>query len=164
MKSKPKRKTDLVSLIGWILVCELVGILGSTVTISAIPTWYATLTKPSFAPPNWIFGPVWILLYALMGIAAYRISRLGMKTPAVRGAMALFAGQLFLNFIWSFIFFGARNIPLAFADIAALWVILIITVIVFDRLDKWAAYLMLPYLFWVSFATVLNYSLWILNT
>lgn len=163
MRISKNTDNNLFALIGWILVCEMVGILGSTVTISAIPAWYETLIKPSFAPPNWVFGPVWTLLYALMGIGAYLVSRRGMKKPAVRWALALFVGQLFLNFIWSFIFFGARNIPFAFVDIAALWVVLIFTLVAFERVDKIAALLLVPYLFWVSFAMILNYSLWMLN-
>jgi len=164
ISKKPKKSPiNWYSLISWILLCESAGIIGSLFTMSSIPTWYVGLVKPSFSPPNWIFGPVWITLYALMGIAAYRISHLGLRKPAVRNAVFLFLAHLLINTIWSIIFFGGQNIPLGFANIGALWVMIIILTLKFDALDSVSAYLMLPYLAWVSFATVLNYSLWLLN-
>ena len=151
------------SLISWILLCESAGIIGALFTTPSIPTWYAGLVKPPFNPPGWIFGPVWITLYAMMGIAAYRISQLGLRKPAVRSAVFLFLVHLLINTIWSIIFFGGQNIALGFVDIGALWVMIIILTLRFDRLDPISAYLMLPYLAWVSFASVLNYNLWLLN-
>lgn len=152
-----------LALSGWIVLCELVGIIGGLLTASAIPTWYAALAKPSFSPPNWIFGPVWTMLYVLMGVAVYRVFRLGMNKSAVRSAVFLFLFQLTLNAIWSLIFFGGQNIPLGFVDIAALWITIIVLVFRFCALDGVSAYLLMPYLGWVSFATVLNYNLWLLN-
>lgn len=152
-----------ISILLWIILCEAVGIAGSLFTASSISSWYPTLQKPVFSPPNWIFGPVWVTLYALMGIAAYRISGLGTKRKEVRNAIGLFLVNLFLNAIWSPVFFGARNIPLAFIIIAAMWVTLIGVVLRYQDLDKTSAYLMLPYFLWVSFAMVLNYHLWLLN-
>ena len=150
-------------LLGWIALCEAAGIIGSFFTVQAIPTWYAVLVKPSFSPPNWLFGPVWTMLYMLMGIAAYRVWRLGTNKPAVKAAVSLFLVHLFFNAIWSILFFGAKNIPLAFVDISIIWVTLIVLIFRFKKLDRTSAYLLLPYLAWVSFATVLNYSYWLLN-
>ena len=172
MKRKQNRNTSVKqkhlpikwgALIGWIVLCEAAGIIGSLFTVSSIPTWYASLVKPSFSPPNWLFGPVWTILYTLMGIAAYRIWRLGMSKKTVRSALFLFLFHLVLNAIWSIIFFGGQNIPLGFVDIAALWVTIIVLIFRFCTLDQISAYLLLPYLAWVSFATVLNYNLWLLN-
>lgn len=151
------------SLLGWVILCETAGIVGSVFTASSIPTWYQTLQKPFFNPPSWLFGPVWVTLYLLMGIAAYRISRLGIKKAEVRNAIGFFLVNLFLNAIWSPVFFGEQNIALAFVIIGAIWVTLIVTIFRYERLDPKSAYLLVPYLAWVSFATVLNYNFWLLN-
>lgn len=151
------------SLLGWIALCEGAGIVGSVFTVSSIPTWYQALQKPVFNPPNWIFGPVWVTLYFLMGIAAYRIVSLGLKKPGVKQAIGLFLINLALNAVWSPVFFGARQIAPAFVIIAAIWITLIIVIFRYQELDKKSAYLLVPYLIWVSFATVLNYHLWLLN-
>lgn len=153
----------MVYLFGWILLCELAGITGVFFTTPAIPTWYASLVKPSFSPPNWIFGPVWTLLYALMGVAVYRIWRLGTKRKGVRQALMWFFINLTLNALWSPIFFGAQQIAAAFIIISAIWVTIIILIVRYHKLDTVSAYLLVPYLLWVSFATVLNYNLWLLN-
>ncbi len=151
------------SAVGWVFVCEFAGVVGSIFTVGSIPTWYQTLVKPSFNPPNWIFGPVWTTLYALMGISVYRIWRLGMHREKVRDAVVLFCMHLVLNAVWSPVFFGARNIPIAFAIIAIMWLTLIALIFRFERLDKVSAYMLTPYLAWISFAMILNYNLWILN-
>lgn len=172
MKRKPARHKkvsvkkpafSLLPLLGWIALCEAAGIIGSFFTVSAIPTWYATLVRPSFSPPNWVFGPVWTALYMLMGIAVYRVWRLGMNKPAVKSAVVFFLVHLFFNAIWSMLFFGAKNMPLAFVDISIIWVTLIFIIFRFEKLDRVSAYLLLPYLAWISFATVLNYNYWLLN-
>lgn len=172
-KSSARKRTKAVvhhhssssffSVVGWIVLCELAGIVGSVFSVSSIPTWYQTLSKPVFNPPNWVFGPVWTTLYALMGISVYRIWRMGMKKEAVRHAVYLFLMHLGLNAIWSPIFFGARQIPLAFVTIAIMWLTLITVMFRFEKLDKLSALLLAPYLAWISFAMVLNYHLWILN-
>jgi tryptophan-rich sensory protein len=161
--SEKKSSIAWFPLLGWIALCEAAGIVGSFFTVSAIPTWYATLARPSFSPPNWVFGPVWTVLYMLMGIAVYRVWRLGMHKPAVKTAVSLFIVHLFFNAIWSILFFGAKNIPLAFVDITVIWVTLIYIIFRFEKLDRASAYLLLPYLAWISFATVLNYNYWLLN-
>ncbi|OGG24866.1 TspO protein [Candidatus Gottesmanbacteria bacterium RIFCSPHIGHO2_12_FULL_40_13] len=144
-----------------IFLSEGVGILGSLFTVSSIPTWYANLTKPPFSPPNYVFGPVWTTLYALMGISLYLvwISRIKSKQYAVK----LFFVQLALNAVWSIIFFGLKRPGLAFIEIIALWVAIILTIKAFQKISKTASYLLYPYLAWVSFASILNFAIWILN-
>ncbi len=156
MKDLPKL---LVSIIG----CELVGLISTPFTLAAIPAWYNTLNKPSFAPPNWIFGPVWTLLYAMMGVAFFLIWRLGLKKKKTKLAVKFFAAQLALNFIWTPVFFGLRAPFPALFIIAAMWGMIVLTILAFDRLSRPAAYLLLPYLMWVSFATILNGAIVVLN-
>lgn len=146
-----------------IAVCELAGIVGSVFTMPAIPGWYAGLAKPSFNPPNWIFGPVWTLLYAMMGLAAYLVYEKGFKRPEVKKALAVFAAQLVMNTLWSIVFFGAHRILGAAVVIVLLWAMILATILLFHRISKAAAYLLVPYILWVSFATVLNASLYVLN-
>lgn len=160
---KKASQYNFVALGGWILLCEAVGMVGSVFTIPQISTWYATLLKPSFSPPNWVFGPVWTLLYALMGFAAYRVWMLGIKKFVVRKVLVVFILQLVLNFLWSLIFFGQHNIAGAFIEISFMWMLIVYLVVRFEKLDGVAGYAMLPYLFWVSFAMILNYNLWVLN-
>lgn len=149
----------VVSIIG----CELTGIIGSIFTVSSIPLWYATLNKPPFSPPNWVFGPVWTLLYLLMGVSFYLIWEQGWNKRKVRTACIFFLAQLALNFIWTPIFFGFKSPMLALVIILALWGLIIITMQKFYPLSKTAFYLLIPYLLWVSFAAVLNAAIVILN-
>jgi tryptophan-rich sensory protein len=144
-------------------VCLLAGGLGTIFTIPSIPTWYATLIKPSFSPPNYLFGPVWTILYILMGISLYLIWKKGTKTQKVREALMLFGMQLFLNAIWSPIFFGAKNLFLSLIVIIFMWLFILRTILSFRKVDKTASYLLYPYLAWVSFASLLNFSVWMLN-
>jgi benzodiazapine receptor len=146
-----------------VVICELAGIIGSAFTAPSIAGWYAGLTKPPFNPPNWIFGPVWTALYAMMGIAAYLVYEKGMKNKEVRRALAVFAGQLLLNTLWSIVFFGAHMILTAAVVIVLLWVGILASILLFRRISRPAAYLLAPYILWVSFATVLNSSLYVLN-
>lgn len=151
----------------FILLCQTAGLLATPITIEAIPTWYDGLTKPPFSPPNWLFGPVWTLLYTLMGIAGYLVWEKRGKTAedqnTRRAALSFFAAQLALNFLWSVLFFGLRNPELALADILVLWTLILMCILTFQKLSKAAAYLMVPYFMWVSFATLLNFSLAVLN-
>lgn len=156
MKNLPKL---LIAIIG----CELVGIIGSVFTISAIPTWYVTLNKPFFSPPNWLFGPVWTLLYLLMGISFYLLWQNGWKSKKVKEARNYFLAQLFLNFIWTPIFFGLKSPGLALVVIVAMWIFIVMTIEKLKPISKPAAYLLVPYLLWVSFATALNAAIVILN-
>ena len=146
-----------------ILICLLAGGLGTIFTISAIPTWYVHLNKPFFSPPNYLFAPVWTTLYILMGISLYLIWKNGTKTKKIREAIYLFGVQLVLNAIWSPIFFGAKNIFLALAVIILMWIYIVKTIVSFSKINKLASYLLYPYIAWVSFATILNFSVWILN-
>ncbi|MBI2641533.1 tryptophan-rich sensory protein [Candidatus Roizmanbacteria bacterium] len=147
----------------FVLLCEAVGIISTPFTIAAIPTWYATLNKPFFSPPNWIFGPVWTLLYAMMGVSAYLIWEKGWKNRKVRVALYFFIAQLFFNFLWSLLFFGLRSPLLGLIDIIVLWFAILFTMLQFSKSSKPASYLLIPYLLWVMFATLLNFSILILN-
>lgn len=154
---------DVPKLITSILVCELTGILATPITISAISTWYKTLAKPFFSPPNWIFGPVWTLLYLLMGISMYLIWKKGLKNKMVRLAIKIFLVQLLFNFLWSLLFFGLRSPALAFIDIVFLWIFIVLAIKHFYPLSRLAAYLLIPYILWVSFASLLNLAILLLN-
>lgn len=152
----PQVLKSFIKLILSIGICLGAGVLGSVFTISSIPSWYVTLNKPIFSPPNWVFGPVWTVLYILMGISLYLIWAKS-KVPSV------FWIQLILNASWSIIFFGMKNPGLALVDIVALWVSIVLTIKVFDKINKLSSYLLYPYLLWVSFASILNLSIWVLN-
>lgn len=146
-----------------IIICELVGVLSTPFTIASIPNWYAHLHKPFFSPPDWVFGPVWTTLYFLMGVSVFLIWQKGLKNKKIKKALIYFTIQLVLNFLWSVLFFGLHSIALGLIDIVALLASIIITMVFFYRISKISAYLLLPYLLWVSFATLLNISLLILN-
>ncbi|MBI2483488.1 tryptophan-rich sensory protein [Candidatus Uhrbacteria bacterium] len=146
-----------------ILVSELAGIIGSLFTGPAIPGWYAGIVKPAIAPPNWVFGPVWVTLFALMGVAAFLVWQRGWERRPVRVALGVFLGQLVLNALWSVLFFGLRSPVAALGEIVVLWVAILATIIAFARISRPAAYLLIPYIVWVSFAGVLNYQIWQLN-
>lgn len=154
---------DFHKLIISVIGCELVGILGTPFTSTAIPNWYAFLNKPFFAPPNWIFGPVWTVLYFLMGISFYLIWKQGWKKKNNKVAAKFFLAQLALNFIWSPIFFGLRNPLLGLIIIIALLILILLTIKKFFSISKTASYVLLPYLLWVSFATLLNAAIVALN-
>jgi len=153
----------IIKFIISVAVCELVGLISTPFTISAIQTWYQYLNKPSFSPPNWVFGPVWTILYFLMGISAYLIWIKGLKNKKVKPALKIFIVQLIFNFLWSIFFFGMHNPILSLIDIILLWITILLTIIKFYELSKPAAYLLIPYILWVSFATLLNFAIVILN-
>lgn len=145
-----------------IAVCFGAAGIGSMLTTPSLGTWYAALTKPAWTPPNWVFGPVWSLLYLLMAIAAWLVWR-GIGFPRAASALNLFAVQLVLNVCWSAIFFGAHRPGLAFVEILLLWLLILATMIAFRSVSRAAAWLMAPYLVWVAFAAGLNFSIWRLN-
>lgn len=157
------KKSDISKLITSVIGCELVGILSTPFTISAIPTWYATLNKPVFSPPNWLFGPVWTALYFSMGVSLFLIWRQGLKNKAVKYAVKVFLIQLVVNFLWSILFFGLQSPLLGLIDIVLMFGLIIYSIKLFYPISKIAAYLLVPYLFWVSFASVLNLFIVILN-
>lgn len=140
----------------------LAGAVGSLATASNIPTWYAGITKPSFSPPNWVFGPVWTTLFILMGIGLYLVWQ-SPSQPTKTIAMVIFGVQLVLNVYWSYCFFALHNPGLAFAEIIVLWLAIAATMVFFYLVRPLAMYLLIPYIVWVSFAAFLNYSIWRLN-
>lgn len=146
-----------------VLICEGIGILGSIFTIPAITTWYQALNKPVFSPPNFVFGPVWTILYALMGISIFLILEKKIKIKERNNLIYLFSLQLLLNFLWSVIFFYFHFPLLAFLEILMLWGSILLLTIKFWKYSKSASILLIPYLLWVSFATILNASIVILN-
>ncbi len=142
---------------------QIAGIIGSFFTSPNISTWYAGLSKPELAPPNWVFGPVWITLFILMGVSAFLIWKRGLEKRDVKIALGIFLFQLILNTFWSIIFFAMQSPGLAFAWIIILWVTIIANIYFFSRISKTSALLLVPYALWVSFATYLNYAIWMLN-
>jgi tryptophan-rich sensory protein len=146
-----------------IAITLLLGSTSGLITAGAVEGWYMEIEKPSFNPPNTIFGPVWTLLYIMMGFSAGLIWSNGSEDPKVRRGLALFGIQLLLNVLWSLLFFGLKNPGLALVDIGILLITIVLCIRAFHPIDRWAAYLMVPYLLWVSFATVLNASIWLLN-
>jgi len=157
MKSK-----DVIKLIVSVGVPLLAGGVGAVVTTPAISTWYATLNKPWFTPPDWLFGPVWILLYILMGLALFLVWR-SPKSRTRDIGIALFAVQLAVNVFWSFAFFGLENTLYGVLTIIPLWVLIAATIFQFYKVSKGAAFLMVPYILWVSIATALNTAVYLLN-
>ena len=138
----------------------MVAYFGSAVTMPAIGGWYATLVKPAFSPPNWIFAPVWSALFLLMGISSFLVWQ---KKKKIIYPLKIYGVQLLLNFLWSYFFFGLHRVDLAFIDIIFLWILIVLTIKAFYKVEKNAAYLLLPYIVWVSFATILNFSILLLN-
>ena len=147
-----------------VVTCMAVGYFSGLITRSSILTWYPTLVKPSFNPPNWIFAPVWSMLYIMMGLAAGLVwDRIDFEKEKTTQALTLFAIQLGLNALWSYLFFALMNPMLVGIEIVILWLIIYGTYTSFAKISKIAGYLFLPYLAWVSFATMLNASIWWLN-
>ncbi len=137
--------------------------IGSYFTTPAVKGWYQDINKLSFSPPDWLFAPVWTILFLLMGIAFYIVWSNRKKDKERRVAITLFIIQLILNAFWSILFFGIPNFAAAFVEIVILWIFIILTMIAFKRVSKRAYYLLIPYLLWVSFAMVLNLGLWLIN-
>lgn len=146
-----------------IVLSELAGIIGSVFTTPSVTSWYAGIVKPAINPPAWIFAPVWTILFALMGIAAFLVWRKGLEHRDVKIALSIFIGQLVLNTLWSIIFFGLHSPGGALVEIVFLWLAIAATIIAFAKVSKSAAWILAPYILWVSFAAYLNYSIWILN-
>lgn len=141
----------------------IVGFLGSLLTTPSIDTWYMALNKPSFNPPNWLFGPVWTILFILMGVALFLVLRDGRESKQFKAACWSFGAQLFLNIYWSFLFFFVKEPPLAFWAIISLMSMVVVNIYYFYQVKKVSAYLLIPYLAWITFASVLNYLIWYLN-
>jgi tryptophan-rich sensory protein len=157
----PSRTKQTVGLFAWLTVSFIAAVIGGAASIQAGP-FYTQLIRPEWAPPASVFGPVWTVLYGLMGIAAWLVWRAG-DFRAAKFALSLFVVQLAFNALWSWLFFGWHHGGLAFADILLLWVLIVATIIAFLRVRRLAGALLIPYLLWVSFASALNYSVWQLN-
>ena len=155
--------TTIIKFIVAIGVCQLAGFVGSLFTTPSIPTWYASLQKPSFNPPNWIFSPVWTTLFVLMGISAFIVWNKGLDRKGVKAALLLFIIQLVLNMLWSYLFFTLHSPLYAFVEIIILWLAILLTMLKFFPISRAAGYLLLPYMLWVSFAAVLNFTIFRLN-
>ncbi|MGB2990441.1 MAG: TspO/MBR family protein [Candidatus Zixiibacteriota bacterium] len=154
---------NILGLVISIAVCQLAGVIGSVFTSRTVTTWYVTLTKPSFTPPSWVFAPVWITLFLLMGVAAFMVWSKGLSDQRVKIALGMFILQLILNVLWSAMFFGLKSPLAGFIDIVILWSAILLTIMSFYRISTTAAVLLVPYFLWVSFAAVLNFSIWSLN-
>jgi benzodiazapine receptor len=152
-----------VQLLLFIAFCEIAGVIGSLFTTPSIPGWYAGLRKPSLAPPNWVFAPVWTTLYALMGISLFLVWRKRSEKGLRRVAISAFILQLALNALWSYLFFGLQSPFLGVIGITFLWLAIVVTMVFFSRISKLAPLVLLPYLAWVSFAGYLNYLIFTLN-
>ncbi|MBG1232669.1 TspO/MBR family protein [Aestuariivirga litoralis] len=153
-------KQDWIALLGFVFMCLAVGGISGYFTAAGVGEWFDGLRKPFFNPPKWVFGPVWTLLYLMMGVAAFLVWR---QVGFWHLAIGLFFVQLALNFAWSFIFFSAHRIGVALTDIILLWLAIVATIFVFAPLSAAAAWLLAPYLLWVTFASLLNASIWRLN-
>jgi translocator protein len=161
MKDWPQR--DLIKLIVSIIIPLAAAGIGSIFTSPNIASWYVNLVKPALTPPNWIFGPVWTLLYLLMGIAIFLVWRQDNNVPGVRRIMAVFGLQLVLNILWSVVFFGGKSPFWGLVVIILLWLAIAATIWQFSKVSSMAAWLLAPYLCWVSFATYLNAGVWRMN-
>lgn len=150
-----------MKLILSLVLPQLAGFVGSIFTIQSIPNWYAHLKKPFFSPPNWLFGPVWLTLYLLMGLALY--FNWIKKTKQAKFNVRLFFIHLFFNAIWSPVFFGAKNLFLALIVIIFIWSLIVFMIFQFWKVNKLSSLILIPYLLWVSFATLLNFFVWRLN-
>jgi tryptophan-rich sensory protein len=158
-------ESSIPKLVGSVLLCEGTGAVGSIYTYNGVRDWYPKLQKPSFTPPGWVFGPVWMVLYAMMGFSLYLASQ--HPTEEHEGlwwaSRVLFGIQLALNVLWSYVFFGRRSAGWALVEILFLWAAIAATTLTFFKMSRTAGLLLLPYLLWVSFATLLNQSIWRLN-
>ncbi|MCC4599752.1 tryptophan-rich sensory protein [Xanthomonas melonis] len=161
MQHTTSKQTRWLGLLGWLALCYAIAGLGAMASIQAA-SFYAELVRPAWAPPGWLFGPVWTVLYGMMAVSVWLVWRSGGWTGA-RGALTLFVAQLALNGLWSWLFFAWHLGAWAFADIVALWLVLAATIGAFAKRHALAAWLLLPYLAWVSFAAALNFAVWQLN-
>lgn len=158
------RARPLLALALAILAVEIIGASGSIFTAQGLDRWYDTLQRPALAPPNWVFGPVWTILFALIGVALWLVWRQATSSPReVRTGIAVFVVHFVFNVGWSAVFFGMREIGWALVVIGLLWLLIVATMWAFNRVDRRAALLLVPYLLWVSFAAYLNYQFWVLN-
>jgi tryptophan-rich sensory protein len=159
---KTNHRTRVFAVIAFMVLCLIISAAGGAVTATSVNDWYTTLQKPFFSPPNWLFGPVWTVIYFMIAFSGWRV---WLKTGIAnaKGAFALYAAQLTLNLAWSFLFFGAQSPLLGLIDIVILLAVIIANMIAFWRIDRLAGMLLVPYAAWVGFATLLNAAIWHLN-
>jgi tryptophan-rich sensory protein len=157
------RRVEIAKLVSSLILCQLAGMTGLIFTKPAIFSWYVSLKKPFFTPPDWMFAPVWIILYILMGFAAFLVWRKGCHQKQTRSALILFGVQLILNALWSFMFFGLRSPLAGLIEISILSVAILLTLQSFLQISRVAGLLLIPYFLWVAFASGLNLSIWVLN-
>ena len=150
---------NFIKLIVSLGICQGAGLLGSVFTTKSVSTWYLTIDKPSFNPPNWVFAPVWTFLFVLMGISLFLVWSLDKARDRKRKALIIFFIQLIFNILWSVVFFGLKSPLVGFIVIIILWILILITIIKFFKISKLAGWLLIPYILWVSFATVLNFAI-----
>lgn len=155
---------NIAKLVISIAIPVTIGATAGFFTATGVDSWYQTIQKPSWNPPGWIFGPVWTTLYIMMGIALYLVWKSDASYNLKKTAITLFAVQLVLNFFWSFIFFNQQQPGWALVEIIVMWGAILITIFAFAKVSKTAAWLLVPYISWVSFATILNYTIWKLNS
>lgn len=163
VEKSSRNKIDFKLLILSIVVCIAIGSSGSVFTVPKITTWYSNLNKPWFTPPSWAFSPIWFSLFTLMGISLYMVLRKGIGEKRVKIAVGFFSFQFALNVLWSFLFFGLESPLFGLIGIIALWLAILATIIKFYSISRKAAYLLIPYIVWVSIATALNYAVLVLN-
>jgi len=154
---------EIIKLVVSIAICQLAGFIGSIFTRVSVSTWYTTIKKPSFTPPNWLFAPVWTTLFVLVGVSAFFVWRVGLDDRRVRIGLSIFAVQLILNILWSAAFFGSRSPLAGLIVIAILWMAILLTILNFFKVSVVAGILLIPYIVWVSFAAVLNAAIYTLN-
>ncbi len=154
---------NFLKLLLCVALAQAAGLIGTIFTMPAIDSWYATLARQELAPPNWIFAPVWTTLYVLMGIAAFLVWQKGIDKKEVKIALIVFGVQLILNTLWSIIFFGFQSPLWAFVELVFLWTAIMATIVTFAKVSKVAAWLLIPYILWVSFAGYLNFMIFWLN-
>ena len=160
--TKRARRGDLLGLGAFVALCLAISAIGGWVTADSVGTWYRTLQKPDFNPPDWVFAPVWSLLYLMIALAGWRVWR-KCGLAGARAAMVAYAAQLALNLAWSFLFFGGRMVGIALVEIVLLLVAIGVNALLFWRIDRMAGWLLAPYAAWVAFASILNFALWRLN-
>ena len=157
------KKINIRRLIISLILPQLAGLVGSFFTVPVISSWYLNLEKPSFSPPNWIFGPAWVTFYLLMGISTYLVWQKIDENQKAKKSLWFFWIHLIFNASWSLMFFGLKSPGLGLINIIIIWLLIIVLIIKFWKINRWSSYLLIPYLAWVSFASLLNYFIWILN-
>lgn len=159
--NKTGSAAQVAGLLVIVVIVFLVATAASMVTAESVATWYREINRPSWTPPNWVFGPVWTALYVMMSVSAWLVWR--QREKPKKTALVVFGAQLILNGLWSLLFFGMKNPVLGFVDIVGLWIAILITIIMFFRISKLAGWLLIPYLIWVSYASSLNLGIILLN-